>query len=121
MDNPGSGGAAAVDFSRIKETSDGDLDFERELFTVFLEDCEERLARLRDAVGRGDVVQIHREAHTIKGAASNVGTVALQALALEIEGVGEGDVTERGPALMARLDAEFVRVRAEVDAYLSSI
>ena len=70
MDIPETDLLSAMDFSRIKETSDGDTEFERELFGVFIEDCEERLQRLDSALLARHPGEIQREAHTIPGAAT---------------------------------------------------
>ncbi len=67
---------AAVDLTRIQETSGGDLEFERELIDVFLEDNDARAARLVEVVGRGDLPAVKREAHTLKGSSANVGASA---------------------------------------------
>ena len=120
MDNPEAEDRAAVDFSRIRETSDGDTDFERELFGLFLEDCEERLQRLGAALAAGRLSEIHREAHTIKGAAANVGTTRLQEIAGRLEALSDGASPE-GQALAGEMVTEFARVKVAVEAYLETI
>lgn len=117
MDIPETSGQAAVDFSRIKETSDGDTDFERELFGVFIEDCEERLQRLEEALAAGRLSEIRREAHTIKGAAANVGTTRLQDIAMHLEALADGASAE-GQALARQLTDEFALVKVAILAYL---
>ena len=120
MDIPAADDRAAVDFSRIKETSDGDTEFEKELFEVFLEDCEERLQRLNDALAEGRLSEIQREAHTIKGAAANVGTTRLQEIAMHLEGMSDSASPE-GKVLADELASEFARVKEAVLAYLAAI
>ena len=120
MDNPEAEDRAAVDFSRIRETSDGDTDFERELFGLFLEDCEERLQRLDDALAAGRLSEIHRESHTIKGSAANVGTTRLQEIAGRLEVLSDGASPE-GQALAGEMVTEFARVKASILTYLEGI
>jgi HPt (histidine-containing phosphotransfer) domain-containing protein len=120
MDIPAADGQAAVDFSRIRETSDGDTDFEKELFGVFLEDCEDRLRRLNEAMAAGRLSEIQREAHTIKGAAANVGTTHLQEIAMHLEGMTDGASPE-SKALVNALEQEFARVKEAVLAYVATI
>lgn len=120
MNSPAADGNAAVDFNRIKETSDGDKDFEKELFEVFIEDCEERLQRLTDALAGGRLQEIQREAHTIKGAAANVGTTCLQDIAMQLEAMSDVAAPE-GATLAERLQEEFNRVKAEIQDYLATL
>ena len=117
MDIPETSDQAAVDFSRIKETADGDTEFERELFGVFIEDCEERLQRLDEALTAGRLDEIHREAHTIKGAAANVGTTRLQDIAMHLEALSDGASAE-GQSLVRQLASEFVLVKGAILSYL---
>ncbi len=120
MNTPAADERAAVDFSRIQETSDGDTDFEKELFGVFLEDCEERLQRLNEALAAGRLSELQREAHTIKGAAANVGTTRLQEIAMHLEGMTDVAAPE-GIVLAGQLGSEFARVKEAVLAYLATI
>ena len=120
MNTPAADGRAAVDFSRIKETSDGDTDFEKELFGVFLEDCEERIERLNEALAAGRLSDIQREAHTIKGAAANVGTTHLQEIAMHLEALADA-ASPDGKTLASQLAEEFSRVKSAVLDYLSTL
>lgn len=109
-----------VDFARIQDTSDGDVEFERELFTIYVEDCAERIDRLRAVLAAGDSDALRRDAHTIKGASANVGTTQLQGIALELERC-EISETDRAAELIGQLEAEFARVREAIDAYVLAL
>ena len=112
-------GQAAVDFTRIQETSDGDTEFERELLGVFIEDCEERLQRLEAAIAAGRLDEIKREAHTIKGAAANVGTTRLHEIATRLEALGDGSTPE-AQVLADQMAEEFAYVKAAIGEYLET-
>lgn len=120
MERQDTDGQAAVDFTRIQETSDGDTEFERELLGVFIEDCEDRIQRLSAAIAAGRLDEIKREAHTIKGAAANVGTTQLQEIATQLEALGDGSTPE-AQALAGQLTEEFERVKAAIGEYLDTI
>lgn len=120
MDVPEVDAQSSMDFSRIRETSDGDTDFERELFGVFIEDCEDRLTRLRTAISEHRLTDAQREAHTIKGAAANVGTTRLQEIARSIEGLN-GASMGSGEELLEQLEAEFLRVKIAIEGYLATL
>ena len=108
-----------MDFTRIRDASDGDTEFEQELFTAYVGDCAERIGRLHAALAAQDAAAFRREAHTIKGSSANVGTTRLQEFARAIEEaeVADGSV----PELIARLEAEFGRVKSEIEAYLAEL
>ena len=109
-----------VDFSRIQETSEGDLEFEDELFTVFLEDCQDRIGRLKAAMEAGEWTDFRREAHTIKGACANIGTTSMQDIALTLEHVEDDKAPELCPALVGEMEAEFSRVSHAIKTYLGN-
>lgn len=111
--------SAPMDFSRIQDTSDGDTEFEQELFEAYVEDCADRIARLRAAREAGDLDAFHREAHTVKGASANVGTTRLHRIAHELELLefsDDGAIDE----VLGRVDAEFEQVKGAIRAYLDA-
>lgn len=112
------GGTVAVDFSRIQETSGGDIEFEHELFQLFLEDSTARMATLKTALAEGDVTRVHLEAHTLKGAGVNVGTAKFHEIAADLEQLEAQELGSRGQALLVDLEAEHARVRSEISAYM---
>jgi len=114
------GHAAAFDPARVKETSDGDVAFERELFEAYIADCEERLARLERSVSAGEAEPTRIEAHSIKGASLNVGTTRLQDLAFTLEKTNAAEAPAAAREALVAVQAEFVRVRAALEAYLAA-
>jgi HPt (histidine-containing phosphotransfer) domain-containing protein len=59
---------------------------------------------LKEALDNGDALSVQRQAHTLKGASANIGAVALQEMAYQIEVAGEaGDLVKAG-SLAAQLD-----------------
>ena len=79
----------------------------RTIIESFLEDLPVQVKHLKDAVAGGDIRQIERQAHTIKGASSNLGGEALCALALGLELACKAGDTALVAARMAELDARF--------------
>jgi len=71
----------------------GDEELANEIFGEFLEDVPRKFIALKEAVGKGDAPSVQIEAHTLKGASANVGALALQDIAYQIELAGkEGDM-----------------------------
>lgn len=62
---------------------------------VFVEDMPQQIKALKEAVKGQDTKEATRLAHSIKGAAANVGGESLQAAALKLEEAGrEGNLTD---------------------------
>ncbi len=62
----------------------GDEDLARELAALFVEGLPVLIEAVRWAVEQGDSVAADRAAHTLNGAAANVGAEAIQAAAITI-------------------------------------
>jgi two-component system, sensor histidine kinase and response regulator len=77
-----------VNSKRLKDLTGGDKDFERELIDLFLKDTSRHLERLGAAINEGDSPNVEAAAHSIKGAAANMGAEKLRKLAhgLEMKG-----------------------------------
>ena len=84
-----------------------DEELVEEIIEEFLKDVPQRIAALREALSRGDSPLVQREAHTLKGAASNVSAVALHKLALETERAGASAELDKVASLIARIDEQF--------------
>ncbi len=89
----------------------GDTDLAKRLFTGFLDDIPIQFQRLEKYLENGDAASAKRQAHTIKGAASIVGADALQALASEMEQLGEHGNLAEFTTLMPRLNEELMKFR----------
>ena len=66
----------------------------------FLSDVPARLDELEERLAAGDVEAVHRIAHTIKGAAGNVGAVALQSIAARAEAAAKRRALEEVAVLV---------------------
>lgn len=77
--------APVFDRNHLLEMTDGDVAFERELLSTFRASAQSTLTRLRTALSGGELVQIAREAHLLKGACLNVGAASLAECAGAIE------------------------------------
>jgi PAS domain S-box-containing protein len=89
----------------------GDEELAQRIIQGFVEDMPRQIDMLRGFIETGDVPGAERQAHTIKGAAANVGAHALQSLAAELERSGqEGDLKSMKARLHSLL-ATFKEVR----------
>ena len=110
-----------VNLTRIQETSDGDLEFEVELINMYLDDAEQHLGDIKQAMDSKDAKALRHAAHTLKGASANIGAVGMQQIALEIESAGSEAKLDNLGELWTQLQANMAQTRAFYENYLSTI
>ncbi|PKO38786.1 MAG: signaling protein [Betaproteobacteria bacterium HGW-Betaproteobacteria-6] len=91
----------------------------------FLEDMPGYLLELETAIADGNAATLHQVTHVIKGAASNLGAIALAGVAREMELRAEASDFSETNELLQRLRTEFALVEpiltAELDGTSSSL
>jgi PAS domain S-box-containing protein len=90
----------------------GDRDLVKEIIAVFLEDMPRQIQKLRLHIEQGDAGSAGEQAHAIKGAAANVGGLALSAVASELEKSGRAGRLEAAAALLPELERQFALLKA---------
>lgn len=108
---PGSADAPApVEIEKLRQLTDNDEEFLRELVELYLEDAPQRLNKLREAVAAASAPDIKSEAHGLKGASGNLSAVGLQHLFAQLEhSAANNDLTHTAAELQA-IEEEFGRV-----------
>jgi HPt (histidine-containing phosphotransfer) domain-containing protein len=105
---------AAVIASLRDLTLPGEPDVLAEVLTMFLAEVPRRLDRLRIAYAAGDIEEVHRCAHSLKGSAGNIGARDLYAACRELdERAKAGDHAAAGP-FVATLGVEFRKVETAI-------
>jgi two-component system sensor histidine kinase/response regulator len=69
----------------------GDEELAKEIIDDFLNQIPDNLFAVKEALNNKDMILVQREAHIIKGASGNVGALALQEIAAQIEVAGEAN------------------------------
>jgi two-component system sensor histidine kinase/response regulator len=85
----------------------GDEDLAKEIIEDFLKQIPFNFNAVKEALNEQDVLLIKREAHIIKGASGNVGALALQKIAEQIEIAGEEKDFVRAGLFVSKLDEQF--------------
>ena len=85
---------------------------------MFLEDTEERLGKLREAVREGDAESLRHEAHSLRGSSANMGAPAMARISRDLERAGDSDDIGDAPRLLGLLEQEFGRVRPALQTVL---
>ena len=113
-----------VDLDHVRETTDGDIAFTRELFDIYLTDTRERLAELEELAhaheqGRQyQLTAIALVAHSIKGSSGNVGAKQMRKLASGLEDAITNNRPEETAHYYKKLCDEFDRVHDFIKDYL---
>lgn len=95
-------------------SDDDDPGFLIRLIGHFLADAPTRLATLGTACRKGRAEDVRRIAHSLKGSASNLGALGLAKICDQVSAAAaEGLVAV--PGLLAELELEFQRVRAQLE------
>lgn len=105
-----------IDWEHLHHLSDGSSEFELELLQLFNEDTQTQIELLKEAIATENFRTIEEAAHHIKGAASNVGTVSIQAIATEIE----RQARQKQTATMNALTSELERLLHQLQVFLAS-
>ncbi|HPS93509.1 MAG TPA: response regulator, partial [Deltaproteobacteria bacterium] len=99
--------AAPLDLRRACEEFGCDRDFLLGLMEGFLKNVRGQIVAIRAALLAGDAEIVRKEAHSIKGGASNLTADALARVASELEKSGD---PEQGSALLGRMEEELQRL-----------
>ena len=83
-------------------TPPGEPDVLAEVLQLFLEEVPPRIARLRNAWAAGNIEEVHRAAHSLKGSAGNIGARQLFEVCSQLDEQGKaGDLAAAAPLVDA--------------------
>ncbi|MCC7375154.1 MAG: response regulator [Verrucomicrobiales bacterium] len=104
-------GTPVFDASGFTERTMGDRQFALEVSRSFLDQAPEQLANLEKWIAAGQTRDVAREAHSIKGAAANLGATALSLAAAELEAATASSNLETLRRSIPRIRREFLLLR----------
>lgn len=100
--------SSEFDHEQLEAITGGDREFEREVLEEYLATAPQDVQKLRAAIAAGDAPAAGAAAHALKGASATIGAKGFAALALELEHAGKQADLSRAPAILARMEHEFV-------------
>ena len=120
---------ALMDWERLdqfKEFDDDALTMTREIVALFTSDVPMRCAALRAALAGGDVAELSKAAHALKGAASNVGARAISNACSDLEhaciqGHAEGKWPLQAAARVTDVERLSQQTLALLTGYLAAV
>jgi CheY-like chemotaxis protein/HPt (histidine-containing phosphotransfer) domain-containing protein len=107
-----------IDVDQAVSRMGGDTALFREALEIFLQDVSERVQLLRTAIERTDYESVRKIAHRLGGAASSVAAVGVQAVAGELEKMGEGRNIAGYDRILTLLQEELEKARGISNKYL---
>jgi HPt (histidine-containing phosphotransfer) domain-containing protein len=113
-------GPVAMDFARLEEFRDYDdeeLTMTREVIALFTADAPQRLKAIAAAIAAGDADALGQAAHALKGSAGNVGAIAIQQAAAELEALAAGGPGPDAAARLSRLHELWGRTAVVIAAW----
>jgi CheY-like chemotaxis protein/HPt (histidine-containing phosphotransfer) domain-containing protein len=115
-DTPTDGGDAGPVFDRadLLERLGGKAEVIPRFVSLFLVTAEAAITAARNALDTGDATELHKQAHTLKGAAANIGACRIKAVAGMLDDRTRAGDTSTAPSLLAELEAELALFRRTV-------
>jgi PAS domain S-box-containing protein len=107
-------------FGILRELDVGDGELLEAIVQEFLQNANELVGALRDAVNEGDPQSVQRASHTLRGASANVGATQLAELASKLEALGRAAALGTAPRLLDQTMAALTQVEAALRHELAS-
>jgi len=96
-----------LDWAGFLERAMDDENIAKEIFDEFLKEIPTRIDNINKAVKKGDVLELKKKAHTLKGSSANTGAVGLQEIAYKIEQSAADEDLKKAAALIPELEKGF--------------
>jgi len=98
--------ALVLDRQRLRDLTDGDVEFERELLETFVASARVLLGGLRAGLMARNAVVVAKEAHSLKGVCLNVGATSMAKYVAELETSARAGVVESIEVALEQLRSE---------------
>ncbi len=89
------------------------------LVSTYLEDANARITRLQSAISASDAANIRVEAHSLKGASSNLGVSGLAELCSRLEDCGANEELDGVDSLFSQIQTEFTAAEGCLKQHLN--
>jgi len=105
-----------INLTEALDRCGGDQDFLNEILVEFLDLSKKQLTQIAEAIDKSDAGNLAREAHSIKGAAANLGAEGISKTALELEMCGKQQHLENARQLLVLLNDQIIAL----DSYMKT-
>ncbi len=109
-----------VNLPELLDRVENDQALLAELLALFQEDLPESRAALQTALDGGDLHEIERAAHRLKGMLANLSAKDTASLAAEIESTARAGNAQKIPELVTMFDVRIAPFSAALDSQMAS-
>jgi len=106
---------SVIDMRHLRDITDGDAEFEKELFDVFFENARDNIDKMVNAVQSKNIDAWKASSHSFKGAAASIGAFDLSDI-LEHAQVSQNATAQEKEEILTQVRKRF----AEVDGFVKS-
>jgi CheY-like chemotaxis protein len=112
--------AGGIDWDHARVTVAGDDNLLRELLGIYLGESRKLMDEIRSAARSGSIKDLHRAAHTLKGASTSVGARHAASIAERLEAMAEAGRNDGAMPMVDTLDASLKLVVEVAEGYLKT-
>ena len=95
---------------------DNDAELLRELIAIFKVEFPRHLSELREAIGQGNLKNVRKSCHTMRGMLSNLGATRATAAAAQLEQSGDSSDGAELKSALARFESEVMNLLPALEA-----
>lgn len=103
------------DWQQLRQLAGDDRAFECELLEMFLQDAQQSLKDLDQAIANNSLQTIRDVAHALRGASANVGASALALVARQLEEDAQSNQIAAAPEQLQQIKAHCASIQAYLD------
>ena len=108
---------AKLDYEFLESIVDGDAQFIKDLYSIFMESSKSNIDKLEKALESGDVNIWYASSHAFKGAASSIGAFDL-ANTLEESQKNPNYEKEKKQILLEKIKKQFLEIKQDMEKYM---
>lgn len=108
-----------IDAEELLEEVEDDREMLGAMFTIFQQDAEERLPKIRGAIDSGNAAVLMEESHAIKGGIGNFFAMSVYETAYQLEIMGRDGQLANASTVLAELEAQLGDMNAEISQLIS--
>ena len=108
----------SIDLEFLKSVIGDDVEFEKELFAIFIENAHNNVAKMEDALATSNTNSWYMASHAFKGASASIGAFDLSAI-LEYAQKHPEETAEQKKAVVQKLKDELQLVIEFINQELS--
>ena len=105
----------AINPQRLQELKQTMGDFFQELAPGYIQDMDKKMEEIRQLLLDKNTKELHLLSHSIKGSSSNIGAMALSAIAKKMEAQAQNNLLDDLPTSIEQLIVEYKHVKKELE------